>query len=58
MIPEVPSHGGSTENTVVPPKVENKDLVSQLCQQVTQGLSMLAANHDDIKVNYTLFMAN
>ncbi|CAL8111330.1 unnamed protein product [Orchesella dallaii] len=49
VIPEVPSHGGSTENTVVPPKVENKDLVSQLCQQVTQGLSMLAANHDDIK---------
>ncbi|ODN04272.1 Protein numb [Orchesella cincta] len=55
VIPEVPSHGGSTENTVVPPppKVENKDLVSQLCQQVTQGLSMLAANHDDIK-NVTL----
>jgi len=49
VIPEIPSHGGSTENTVVPTKIENKDLVSQLCQQVTQGLSMLAANHDDIK---------
>ncbi|CAG7836583.1 unnamed protein product [Allacma fusca] len=36
-------------NAAVPKPAESKDLVSELCQQVTQGLSMLAANHDDLK---------
>jgi len=31
-------------------RLDSKDLVMELCQQVTQGLSLLAANHDEEKV--------